>query len=188
MPRLLNLRALCSSCERAEASHWCGTSSSALCASCLRRRPVSASWPVPVPIQSNSVVAALCGRCGVAPAAVFAVDAATPLCEICAPREHKHHSPNSREKQKRHLVPLKESAAAHGLVFDKMDFSSLYHGQGDRKPKTGLASEQRAGKVDLSYYKTEVPMSVVSSKSRRKRGKRDGDDTSRSGKERRKKG
>lgn len=125
-----------------------------------------------------------------APAAVFAVDAETPLCEICAPREHKHHSPSSRnEKQRRKLVPLKESAVAHGLVFDKMDFSSLYHSQGDRKPKTRASPEQqRAGKVDLSYYKTKVPMSVVSSRSRRKRGKVDSDQSSRSDSERRRNG
>lgn len=71
-------------------------------------------------------------------------------------------------------MPLRDSAVAHGLVFDKMDFSSLYQGAAEGKAKTDASAGQQGGngaKVDLSYYKTPVPMSLVNSKARKKRGK-----------------
>lgn len=143
MPRLLNLRALCTHCERAEATHWHPPTSSALCSKCRNKTTAPSSKDASVPIVSRSVIAALCGRCGLAPAALLSVQAGTPLCELCA------------EKKKRtDVVPLREGAT--GLVFDKMDFSSCCERGG---------VEEEVGTVDLSYYQTQVPVSVVGKRS-----------------------
>lgn len=158
MPRLLNLRALCSHCEKAEATAWSLSQHAALCESCVRR----ASDPRSVPIVACSAVAALCAQCAQAPAAHIADDGATALCDICA---------TSAARDPR-LTPLRDSHVADGIVFDKMDFSSLYDNPRVKLPHTDAAAhvqpDEKRTAVDLSYYKTPVPTSL--GRSARKRG------------------
>lgn len=143
MPRLLNLRALCAHCEKAEANVWSVPHRTPLCKKCAVGQSTQ-----PVPIVSASVVTALCSQCGIAPASRLAVSRAAPLCEICA------------GGAKGDVVPLRDSDAVAGIVFDKMDFSGL-QGKG-----AGMAHAVQGERVDLSYYKTKVPQSLVGERKR----------------------
>lgn len=153
MPRLLNLRALCSLCESAEATLWHAANKRALCRACSTRTKSNT-----VPIVSRSVVAALCGRCTKAPASVLAVEAGTPVCELC------------KKEAEGETVPLREGVL-EGIVFDKMDFSGRIGGQEGKG--SGKEKRERVGAVvDWSYYKSEVPGSVVGKCGKKGRGKR----------------
>lgn len=147
MPRLLNLRALCAFCEKAEARFWSIPHNSPLCKSCAQRDDKA------FPIRTPSVVAALCGHCGVAPATKLAVQRRATLCEICA------------AAAKGEVVSLREAEIVEDIVFDKMDFSML-NCQGKGGSAVHRTESSKGHSVDLSYYKTQVPSSIVKDRKR----------------------
>lgn len=56
------------------------------------------------------------------------------------------------------MVPLREDVV-DGIVFDRMDFSSRVAGGGGGEIEGG-------GEIDLSYFKTKVPLSLVGQRKR----------------------
>ena len=114
MTRLLKFRALCDSCEGAEAVCWCLSERVALCRGCEIRHT---STHERVPLAANTGVCALCAKCGSLPAASYSVELSAALCGACATSV-----PNDAGT----VVPLRDAHAAQSIVFDKMDFSSLF--------------------------------------------------------------
>lgn len=175
MPRLLNLRALCAHCERAEAHVWSSNERIALCEKCSHKQKNLSK----LPIVSHSVVTALCARCTVAPAAhlVIGPSGETPLCQLCV--------------KAKGYRPLKEARTIERIVFDRMDFSAIY--ARDKSPLSAKYSNEENDiekereririednnsvphRVDLSYYKKPVPLSIVHSKKKRNAGSENGD-------------
>ena len=175
MPRLLNLRALCAHCERAEAHVWASNERIALCEKCSHKQ----KNPSKLPIISHSVVTALCARCSVAPAAhlVIGPSGEIPLCQLCV--------------KTKGYRPSKEARMIERIVFDRMDFSAIYAREKSpitrkdsnedndiEKERDRTRIEDNANipdRVDLSYYKTPVPSSIVHSKKKRNAGPENGD-------------
>ncbi|PXF40508.1 hypothetical protein BWQ96_09789 [Gracilariopsis chorda] len=143
MPRLLNFRALCAGCEKAEARSWCVRDRRPLCSACASARGARA-----VPIVSRTVVTALCSHCAVAPAAVLAPTSGASLCQSCGEKRSVQDE----------LVPLNDAAAVQDIVFDRMDFSSVHAARPDAAECAASAS---ARNVDMSYYQTKVPAGLV---------------------------
>lgn len=166
MTRVLKLRPLCDQCERAEAVAWSANERRALCARCdasTRRGAPSA------PIAASSVVSALCSRCATAPAALVLDATLAALCRLCARDE---------PAAARRAQALRDSHVASSFAFDRMDFSTLLDARaaGGRAPPTVTPPRKAMPRkrpletrplpnpsrhVDLSYFKTPIPLSVA---------------------------
>lgn len=134
MTRVLKLRALCDSCERAEAVSWCVNSRRTLCESCP-------SKGARVPLPNGSIVSAMCAKCSKVPAAKLVNGKG--VCSLCY-KEGK---------------PLR----ANAVIFDKMDFSHL-GSSSRKHSSLANNHRWVAGNstnVDLSYFKTPIPASVA---------------------------
>ncbi|CAN8071600.1 unnamed protein product [Agarophyton chilense] len=158
MPRLLNFRALCALCERAEAHVWSVSQHRPLCAACATRH----NSPSPcddaqqrvqhdtsVPIAARTVVSALCSACARAPAVLLSVRTGASLCAACAER--------AEQTLQGEVLPLRDVGAADDMVFDRMDFSA---GHSAELVSDGCCAEARVD-VDMSYYQTKVPPALV---------------------------
>ena len=73
------------------------------------------------------------------------------------------------------LVPLRESRAVDGIVFDKMDFSGICHANGAVMENGGsrCGTQGPGNCVDLSYFQTKIPQSVVATSSRKRASGKD---------------
>ena len=148
MTTVMKFRALCDSCESAEARVWCITERHAFCAKCSYQAQGHGdhgeSSHELASLAERSVVSPVCAKCMEAPAATYSRTHGVCVCVSCVEviREEEKleggdkveggedkaltaEGEGSDDSRKHSIVELKETHLGDAFVFDRMDFSSV---------------------------------------------------------------
>lgn len=153
IPHTVHIGALCTRCQQSEVTNWNATSNTALCNPCTAHdRETRNDNRSTKRANKQSTSETPCTMCNQATVNILSDGNRTPLCESCSRKQ------DAMDKMQRDS-PVVKSDCEH--VGSKMDFSSISTSQRASVDNDTVTNRQGCENVDLSYFKTKVPKSLI---------------------------